>query len=100
MKSETKPLYSVGEKVIFTSKKNPHLNGEYTIRAIHKNDDRYIDRLTKAPTTVRLNHVAFAYRFSEVVPAANGMELIVAEFQLKKKHTPATVSFKRLMELV
>jgi len=100
MKSETRQLYSVGEVVIFVSKKYPHLSGEYTIRCVHKDGDRYIDRVSKAPTIVRLNHVTHAYRFSEVVPNDQGLELLASQWQLRKKHIPGTVSFKRLMELV
>lgn len=96
----TSPLYKQGETVILVSRKYPHLNGEYTIRAIHHDGDKYLDRVSKAPTNIKLTHVPFCYRFNEILRNDNNQELIVTEVQLRKKHTPGTVSFQRLMELV
>jgi hypothetical protein len=95
------PLYKVGDHVYFISRLNPELNGEYTIRAVHRSGDRYIDRVAKKPTQVQLNTQPFAYRFAQVVPNRQGnYEALVCEFQLRMKYEPATVSFKRLLELV
>jgi len=100
MNRSNQPLYKVGETVILQSKRRPELNGEYVIRCVHRDGDRYIDRLSKAPAIVRLNHHPWAYRFSEIVDNSKGLEMIIGEEYLRKKHTPGTVSFKRLMELV
>jgi len=100
MNRSSQPLYKVGEIVILCSKRRPELNGEYTIRCVHHDGDRYIDRVSKSITIVKLTHHHHAYRFSDVMPNGKGLEMLFCEENLRKRHTPGTVSFKRLMELV
>jgi len=94
------PLFAVGESVILVSSSSPHHNGVHVIRSIHKDGERYIDRVGKKPVVVKLRHDPFAYRLVAILENENQMECLWQESCLRKKYTPGTVSFKRLMELL
>jgi len=97
MNASQLPRYKVGETVIVVSSKYPHFNGEYRVRAILRHGDKYLDRITKIPTTIKLTNAPHCYQLHDVLMNNSGQEFIITEQLLRKKHQPATMSFREIM---
>lgn len=98
-----KQLFEVGEAVLLRSKGQPHLNGEYTVKAVVKHGDNYACRLTGAklrsvPTTGDL----FSYILEEVITEIQidgcTYENTWRQTALRKKQEPSELSFRSLMD--
>ena len=87
-----RPLYKIGDEVIFTSTTHPQWNGEYIIQdvlelgeTISHNGDLY------CTPPVRFNDYDIG------LPEQNGMNVLAEECELKRKCKPSTQSYREIM---
>lgn len=90
------PKFKVGEGVILVSRGDPEYNGEYIVEEVLPSWNNYTCRYTGAFVMTMSPHVC--YRLEGLIPSCEGLEVLVAENALQKKHQKGDMSFKNLME--
>ena len=79
------PKFKVGEEVILQSHERPDLNGEYFVEEIFMPGNSYTCRYTNNVFMCPSN-APVCYRLEGLTPCVEGMEALIGENLLRKKH--------------
>lgn len=95
----SEPLFKVGELVGLVSVDSPHLNGQYHVREILYEGDKYLDKfLGKTTLNVGEHFKTYCYILDEIeLPNSIGHEYLWNESALRKIHKPSEYSFSDLL---
>lgn len=90
------PKFSEGEIVILQSAAHPEYAGEYEVFKVLFYNDEFPDRLDDTVTLVCDGPVGYVFT-EPLADLPTSTECIWAEYSLRKKHNPSSMSYQELM---